>query len=415
MANTTIRLKKSSVASHLPSSTQLEHGEIAINYADGKIFYKDPANNIQQISGSANTFYTVNANGTLLVATSPTDILTINPGENIAITGDFLTDTLTISANLKTVFDQANAAYNRANSSNDVLYVAAAFDTANAAYNKANAANVLAYNTGIGANGYAASVGVYANNYAGAMANAANAYAASLTPNLAPAFAQANQAYLIANAAFDKANISSSGATINVGATPPVGVDPGALWWDTVSGRMFIYYSDVDSNQWVETSPSGGEIDYAAVYANVASIILPTFNAAYNTANASYDVANASFNTVNTAVQNGSSFITVGDSGILSKNVTTSTATDQILDTFSTSAWRSANYVVTMNAGTDYHTTQVTVIHDGTSAYMTEYGMVYTNGNLGLFNTSIVSGTVRLNVTPTFAATTIRMLRTTNK
>ena len=73
MANTTIRLKKSSVSAHLPDPTQLDHGEIALNYADGKIFYKDPANNIQQISGSANTFYTVNANGTLLVATTPTD------------------------------------------------------------------------------------------------------------------------------------------------------------------------------------------------------------------------------------------------------------------------------------------------------------------------------------------------------
>jgi hypothetical protein len=67
----------------------------------------------------------------------------------------------------------ANAAFERANSSNDVLYVAAAFD-------KANAANVLAFNTGIGA-----------NNYAGAMANSANAYAITVGAS-ANAFAVAN-------------------------------------------------------------------------------------------------------------------------------------------------------------------------------------------------------------------------------
>lgn len=43
MSNT-IKLKSSSTASTKPSA--LEFGELAINYKDGVIFYKDPDNNI---------------------------------------------------------------------------------------------------------------------------------------------------------------------------------------------------------------------------------------------------------------------------------------------------------------------------------------------------------------------------------
>jgi hypothetical protein len=52
MANT-ITLKKSATPSQAPSS--LADGEIAINYADGKLFYKNASNSI--IRCCANIFY----------------------------------------------------------------------------------------------------------------------------------------------------------------------------------------------------------------------------------------------------------------------------------------------------------------------------------------------------------------------
>ena len=39
----TIKLKRSSVAGRVPTTSDLELGEIAINTADGKLFYKDRA------------------------------------------------------------------------------------------------------------------------------------------------------------------------------------------------------------------------------------------------------------------------------------------------------------------------------------------------------------------------------------
>ena len=47
MANT-IKIKNSGTASAVPAS--LEYGELGLNYADGKIFYKNGSNTIVQFS-----------------------------------------------------------------------------------------------------------------------------------------------------------------------------------------------------------------------------------------------------------------------------------------------------------------------------------------------------------------------------
>ena len=52
MANT-IKLKRSGTSSQVPSS--LEYGEIAINSADGKIFYKNNSNQIVELSSSSSS------------------------------------------------------------------------------------------------------------------------------------------------------------------------------------------------------------------------------------------------------------------------------------------------------------------------------------------------------------------------
>lgn len=54
MANTKLKLKKSSVAGRVPVAGDLEYGELAINYRDGKLYYKDNANAIQAFGDSAN-------------------------------------------------------------------------------------------------------------------------------------------------------------------------------------------------------------------------------------------------------------------------------------------------------------------------------------------------------------------------
>ena len=62
---------------------------------------------------------------------------------------------------------------------------------------------------------------------------------------------------------------------------------------------------------------------------------------------------------------------------------------------------------VTDTTNSYYQATQVMLIHDGTDVYLTEYGDIYTNQSLGLFEADIVSNMVELLFTPNTSATMI--------
>lgn len=119
MSNTTISIKKSATPSATPSN--LANGELAINFADGKLFYKNATGQIVSFTSGTNSFGTVNANGTLIIADTTGDILTLEAGNNIAITADAINDKITISASVVdssiaiAAFNQANAAFDKAN------------------------------------------------------------------------------------------------------------------------------------------------------------------------------------------------------------------------------------------------------------------------------------------------------------
>ncbi len=76
MANT-IKLKNSGTASAVPAS--LEHGELGLNYADGKLYYKNSSNNIVQFTSAVNLAGTV-FNATIGDGSSLSYVLTHNFG-----------------------------------------------------------------------------------------------------------------------------------------------------------------------------------------------------------------------------------------------------------------------------------------------------------------------------------------------
>ena len=136
MSNTIIQLRKSSVPNEVPSD--LEFGEIAINYADGKFYYKNSTGQIVSFIGSGNvySFATINANNSLITAISNNSVLSIVPGQNIGITSDIINDIITISANLSPAFVVANAAFDEANLVSNITNTV--FIVANAAFAAAN-------------------------------------------------------------------------------------------------------------------------------------------------------------------------------------------------------------------------------------------------------------------------------------
>ena len=104
--NLTVVIKNSGVASNVPTS--LANGELALNYADGKLYYANTTGDIKYLSsgssGSSNSFATINSNSSLVIATSNNDILSIRPGNNITILTNTATKTITIESNISSAY-----------------------------------------------------------------------------------------------------------------------------------------------------------------------------------------------------------------------------------------------------------------------------------------------------------------------
>lgn len=138
MANTSIKLKKSGVSGNVP--IDLEFGETALNYADGKLYYKNANNVITYIStgaggGSTDSFSTINVNSTLILATSNADILSFASSSGISLSANPTTKVITIDDGItkdlaQAAFDYANtivvssgATISDNNTSNNVMYI----------------------------------------------------------------------------------------------------------------------------------------------------------------------------------------------------------------------------------------------------------------------------------------------------
>jgi hypothetical protein len=88
--------------------------------------------------------------------------------------------------------------------------------------------------------------------------------------------------------------------------------------------------------------------------------------------------------------------------------VTTAAATQFTLDSFSTTAYRSAKYLVQISSGSSYELLEMTLIHDGTTVYLSQYGNIKTGATLGVFDATISTGTLSLLATPNNAVTTFK-------
>lgn len=91
----------------------------------------------------------------------------------------------------------------------------------------------------------------------------------------------------------------------------------------------------------------------------------------------------------------------------IKKSDATRTSTDQFsLDTFAHADFRAARYIVAMSKGSDYHSTEIMLIHDGSSVTLTQYGTLKST-SLASFDADISGANVRLLVTPSSATSTV--------
>ena len=98
-------------------------------------------------------------------------------------------------------------------------------------------------------------------------------------------------------------------------------------------------------------------------------------------------------------------------SALYATSFTTSTTTaNQIIYSVPTATYRSAKLMLQVTSGTAYQVTELLIVHDGTSVFMTQYGDVSTTGSsLGTFDSTITSGSLNLLFTPVNAVTTVKL------
>jgi hypothetical protein len=91
------------------------------------------------------------------------------------------------------------------------------------------------------------------------------------------------------------------------------------------------------------------------------------------------------------------------DTAIIGNTLTSTTVASTSATTIATHAaatYRTVKYLVQCTQGTDYHSTEINLIHDGTTVYITEYGTLFDNASLATFNATISSGNILLQITP---------------
>jgi len=120
-----------------------------------------------------------------------------------------------------------------------------------------------------------------------------------------------------------------------------------------------------------------------------------------------------------TGIMTASAGVDLGDPGIVTLSsdtlTTTSTSTDTVAS-ISATVNRSATFQVQVTRGTEYHMTTINLIHDGTQAFISEYGTIRTGQSLATFSADINSGNLRLRVTPTSTTSTVfKLSKTTIK
>lgn len=106
--------------------------------------------------------------------------------------------------------------------------------------------------------------------------------------------------------------------------------------------------------------------------------------------------------------QVSSATITVED--VIIYNISSTTLTT--VDFWAAAAYRTAKYIIQITQGSDYQSSEMMVLHDGTNTKLTEYAVLEMNGVLGMFTTDINTGSVRLRVTMTSnTAATLKITR----
>jgi hypothetical protein len=288
MANTTIQLKHSTVASNVPSA--LANGEISINSRDGKFFYSTPA-------GVVTAFNSYPGPSGLDTEIQFNDAGVIGGSEKL--TFNKTTGQLTVNGTVRANIFSADGI-------NIYTFAGLGFNQANAAFLAANAATATdtTQNNSITAAFIRANNSVDANNGGTITGNV------TITTNLSVSNLTITNT-LIATTANLTVNTITTGSGVG-GTIAGANVIYSNVFVANSGG--YVQFSD-GSKQYTANAGSGGSDTSAGTYANAAFATANTITSASSYANSGFAVANsasvyanAAFAKANTGTTGANSF-----------------------------------------------------------------------------------------------------------
>lgn len=205
------------------------------------------------------------------------------------------------------------------------------------------------------------------------------------------------------------ANTSLSGGSVITGVN-----------FDQFGHTQSVSSTDLDGRYYTETELDGGQLDnryYTESELNAGQLDNRYYteselnggqldNRYYTETEADSRFVNASGDTMSGALTVNADIIQ-SESRVTSLSQTTTATTQVAILTFAHSSYAAAEVLITASQGSNRHMTKLLITHDGITAVATEYGLVYTNGELATFDVAISGSNLELRVTPSSASSTI--------
>lgn len=186
-------------------------------------------------------------------------------------------------------------------------------------------------------------------------------------------------------------------SAVTVSDTAPASPKSADLWYNSLDGGLLIYYADGSSSQWTEINlGSGVDLTQQINITNTTNSTNVTSGALVINGGlgVSGDVYANSFN------------ISIYNSMQAGIYTASSTSANQVAFSFSSTSYRSAKFWVQTSSSSSYQIDELVALHNGTTAFITQFASVDTAGIATTFDADISGGNFRLLVTPTSNNTT---------
>jgi len=104
-----------------------------------------------------------------------------------------------------------------------------------------------------------------------------------------------------------------------------------------------------------------------------------------------------------------------GGGQIWQSNTVTTGTSSQVIDSFSLSNYRTAEYIISYNDNNanSHYSSKILLTHDNGNVYLTEYAVIQSNtvASVGVFTAAVFSGNATLLFTPASSNTTVNFNR----